>query len=417
MNNEETIPNAEGPEKGILSCILQDPETYLARAKAENVTPSMFYDPARAKIFSLFLELEDYDQEIELISFVEILRKRNILESLGGASGIAEIFSYASSLQHFSQHVEIVRSCFAQRKAIVAASKVHSAALSGEDAKDALRELEEGLNEVRLATSLKRSLLTAQETCRRFLATLNERLDSGDMPGTPTGIREIDSIGGGMRKGEFWVICGETSAGKSALTYQMLIPAIANDEYVLIFTLEMGADEVFARLLSCRHKINLGSIMSPKGISIGEGKAIKSGSRLLSQSNMLICDEPNMSIDFICSQCEQIAESHQIGAIAIDYIQLVESINRKGETREQELSRISKRMKQLAKKIQCPVISPAQLNDDGKLRESRAIGQDADVVMKITDKGISVSKFRNAERDQLLSLTLNGKFQRFDTSY
>lgn len=150
---------------------------------------------------------------------------------------------------------------------------------------------------------------------------------------------------------------------------------------------------------------------------MGESKAIKSGSALLAQSNMLIADEPNMTIDFICSQCEQMADRHKIGVIAIDYIQLVESHSRKGESREQELSRISKRMKQLAKKIKCPVISPAQLNDDGKLRESRAIGQDADVVLKITDKGIAVSKFRNAERDQLLPLTLSGKIQRFETSY
>ena len=150
------------------------------------------------------------------------------------------------------------------------------------------------------------------------------------------------------------------------------------------------------------------------GISKGEGIKIRDNAKFLSQSNLLITDEANMTIDYICGQAEAEAESGDVDLVIVDYIQLIGGGPNRGESREQELSRISKRLKQLAKKLGCPVVTPAQLNDDGRLRESRAIGQDADVVLKINDKGINVDKFRNAPRFQTLPLALRGEFQRFE---
>ena len=249
------------------------------------------------------------------------------------------------------------------------------------------------------------------------MAIMRERQGSGVMPGLATGIREIDEIGGGMRAGELWIICGETSGGKSVLSYQVALPAIKEGKPVLIFTLEMSSDEVFSRIISCWKRLSLASIMTPKGISKGDGLAIQEGARLLALSKLQICDEPNMSIDYVCAQSEQFAELEKPAMIIVDYIQLLDGGKTKGESREQELARIAKRLKQLAKKIGCPVVTPSQLNDDGKLRESRSIGHDADVVMKITEKGIAVNKYRNARRNDLLPLTLVGEFQRFETQY
>ena len=416
MNNDLTTPpHDERAEKSVLSSIINKPQTFIARAKAESITPGMFFIPAHSRLLSLILELDEQDRNIDPESVLHHLERRDLLASIGGAGGLGEIVVAAPTNLHFVEHCEFIRDTYARRVLIQKANAASQVASDSLSAKNGLQTLEEGVEAVRLITARKSAFTTAQEAQAQFLAVMNERLDGGALPGLETGIYQIDEIGGGMRKGELWVICGPTSGGKSVLSYQMCLPALNDGKMVLIFTLEMGVEEVFGRLISARGRINMGAIMKPRGISKGEGMAIKNQVKVLSESKLLISDEPNMTIDYICSQSEQVAEDQDVGLIVVDYIQLIDGGNRRGESREQELSRISKRLKQLAKKVGCPVITPAQLNDEGRLRESRAIGQDADVVLKIGEKGIDVSKFRNAPRNQTLPLALVGQFQRFET--
>ena len=180
-------------------------------------------------------------------------------------------------------------------------------------------------------------------------------------------------------------------------------------------TLEMTSDEVFARLMSCRSRIDLGRIMKPRGMDKGELMKMKRSSDTLRQSKLLISDQPNMSIDYVCAQAEMEAEIGGVDLLVVDYLQLLDGGRRSGDTQEQELATYSRRLKQLAKKLKCPVISPAQINDEGRLRGSRAIGHDADVVLKINHEGIAVDKYRNAPRNSILPLALMGHFQRFET--
>lgn len=410
-------PQAQGPEKSILSSMLKEPEIYIQRAKSEGLTDEMFYNPANALFFRLLVEKQDAGEDIELISLTESLANRGILENLGGPAAVAEIYTYAPSSAHFTSHLKIVRDRYAQRMAIEASYQAIQEAQESEGPENALRALKEGVDRVSLAFAQKRAFQSAREAYKRFIDVMKERLEAGSTPGITTGIHQLDEIGGGMRAGEFWVICGETSAGKSALSYQVALPSIEQGLNVLIFTLEMGSEEVLARLVSAKGRIDLGSLMTPKGMTQGERLAIEKAGKAIIESNLKICDEPNISIDYVCSQCEQFAELNPVDLVIVDYIQLLEGDKRKGETREQELARTSRSLKQLAKKLKCPVISPAQLNDDGKLRESRAIGQDADVVLKIIDTGVAVNKYRNAQRNEVLPLGLVGKFQRFETIF
>lgn len=410
-------PHAEGPEKSLLSSMLQTPEVYVQRAKAEGLTPSMFYTPSHARLYSIFLEKHNIGETVEIIELTDFLMKTKQLETIGGPSALTEIYMYAPSPAHFASHLEIVRDRFAKREAIRMAAKVVSAAHSQGSSGDALKALSEGTDAVRLACAQSKAFKDSKSTLAEFMEAMKSRFEAGDMPGASTGIPQLDAIGGGMRDGEFWVICGETSAGKSCLSYQVACPVIAEGKHVLIFTLEMGAEEVFARLISCHHRTPLRPIMNPKELTQGDIMKIKKAAQWLGERNLQIADTPNMSIDYICAQAEQYAESHEVGLVIVDYIQLIEGSRQRGQSREQELASMSRRLKQLAKKVKCPVISPAQLNDDGKLRDSRAIGHDADVVLKITDAGINVAKFRNSQRNDLLPLKLNGAIQRFEISY
>ena len=425
MSDLTPPPHAEGPEKSILSSMLQHPETYVIRAKSEGLIPAMFYAPNHSRLFKIFVDWMDDGREIELIALTDWMMKRDLLDSMGGPSALSEIYTYAPSPAHFASHLAEVRECYAKRKAIQSAYTIIEKSMDGDcSAQDAISALSKGVDEVRLATAQKKAFSDAQEACARFFDVMRERSENGDLPGLSTGIHQLDAVGGGMRPGELWVICGETSAGKSVLSYQICNPALNEGKKVLIFTLEMGVDEVFSRLVSCRKRVSMKAITQPQnagpnggGLTKQQRQDIARGANDLKDRNLLITDEPNMSIDYVVSQCEIESENGEIALIVVDYIQLLESTRRQGESREQELSRISKQLKQLAKKMGCPVVTPAQLNDEGKLRESRAIGQDADVVLKIRDNGIKVAKFRNAARDQILPLQIVGEFQRFETIY
>jgi len=120
------------------------------------------------------------------------------------------------------------------------------------------------------------------------------------------------------------------------------------------------------------------------------------------------------SLDSIASEAERIRDIEgRVDLIIVDYIQIVRGTRNKGDSREQEVASISGGLKQLAKKMQCPVFAGSQENDDGKTRESRAIEQDADVWMKIVDGGILLKKVRNGKRDVTIPLALDGASQRF----
>lgn len=418
MNDEKPPPHDQNAEMSILSSMLNKAEIFIPKAQSEGLLPSMFYNTAHRSLYETLLgRFVGKEEPIEPVTLLRALRREKKDEAIGGASYLAEVAGYAPTNAHFDEHLQIVKETCALRKGIQLSAHTDRMIEEGATIDEVMAAIESQVEDIKSVTVVRQCFLNATQAMERFMATMNNRMDSGEMPGTPTGIRELDLIGGGMRDGEFWVICGETSAGKSALSYQMMVPAINDGKRVLIFTLEMGADEVFSRLISCRGRVNLGAIMNPRGISKGDGMAIRKQAQALAGSQMMICDEANMTIDYVCAQSEQQAEDGSVDAIVVDYIQLLDGGGRRGESREQELSRISKRLKQLAKKLGCPVITPAQLNDDGKLRESRAIGQDADVVLKISDSGIKVAKFRNAARDQLLPLILVGQFQRFETYY
>jgi len=412
QNANSPQPVAEQAERAVISVILRHPETHLSRARGEGLTPSMLHNPACSKLLQTIYALADDEKAIDEATLVDYLQNAGELDRVGGGAGIMDIAGAAPNTQHFDQHMQLVRDRHTQRFVIAGSSKIEEAAQDSPES--ALRVLREIAEAAALVGSSKKCFQNFKESFEKFRSRVEET-KRGLTPIQPTGIKELDAINGGMRPGELWIASGPTSSGKSALAYQMAIPALDAGKKVLIFTLEMTSDEVIARLISCRGGIDLGAIMNSEGM---DGQLMKKLSLQVSgmrDSKLLISDEPNMSIDYVCAQSEMEAELGDVGLVVVDYIQLLDGGRKSGDTQEMELALYSRRLKQLAKKLNCPVISPAQLNDDGRLRGSRAIGMDADVLLKITPEGVVVDKYRNGARDQVLPLGLLGQYQRFVT--
>jgi len=249
------------------------------------------------------------------------------------------------------------------------------------------------------------------------MAKLKENYDNGKIPGLSTGFPKLDEKTGGLRKGEFWVIGAKTSVGKSVMMLQISQGAIKDGKRVAIFTLEMGADEVIGRMISCGNSISIGEITQPRHVSKMSIEKIKKAASEIKETQLMICDSADLTIDAISGHCERIAETQGLDLIVIDYLQLISTPRMRGQSREQEVASISRACKQLAKRLKCPVLTATQLNEAGQSRESRAIEHDADCVFFIEqtngDCNLNMWKARNSKRGELIPVTLQGEYQRF----
>jgi replicative DNA helicase len=407
-------PIAEGPEKSVLSSLLRDPRL-LARARAEAVTEEHFGVPVLAKFYRYVLDRTAAGKDLELVALVTDLRAGGLLEELGGAASVAGLYTYAPNSAHWESHVEILRDFLARRRALAAATAIAERACEADGAtlSQALRDATEATS---AALAERNGLLTARDAVASLIAEMMDRASRGGLPGLSTGMEPVDLATGGMRAGELWVVAAEPSGGKSVAMLQAAASALGEGKRVLVISLEMGAAAVISRLTSCTAALPYEIFTQPRGATrVMLGRAQRALEEL-SAAPLPIHDGGGLSFDRIAGIARAESDRHGgLDLVVVDYLQLVEGARkRRDETREQEVAAVSRGLKGLAKALGCPVLTASQLNDQGRLRESRAIGQDADVVLTIDDDGIRATKVRNGVRGQLFPLVLNGRMQRFE---
>lgn len=412
---ENGLPYAHGPEKSVLSSMLKSP-AMIARAAAEGIGEEHFHFPAHLLLFREIRDRHAAGQEIELVGIVQDLLNRGDIDAMGGPGGITDVYTYAPNDAHFGGHVELLRQYLARRRAITAAMKIveDGSVMDPEELTDALSGALEGAVS---ALSVDPGISTAREASERLAARLLAmQEEDAHVPGLATSLTPIDLATGGMRPGELWVVAAETSGGKSVVMLQAAAAAIADGKRALVISLEMDEEDIAARIIANRKTVPLGTFSRPKIATRDSLIRAKRGLEQLMESPLSIDDRGGRTLDEIVGIVQgEIDRYGKLDLVVVDYLQIVEgSGRRRSDTREQEVAAISRGLKALAKRHRIPVFTASQLNDNGKLRESRAIGQDADVVLAIEEDGIRGLKVRNGVRGQLFPLRLNGEFQRFE---
>ena len=410
MNTEPTIPSAHTSEKAVISSILKD-ATLLKRAAADGLSSDSFHHPDTKTLWEACRELPASEaNQFDLIAVVQHLTDQDKLDRIGGASQVVECYSYAPTPAGWSQWVSTLKEYQARRLAQSAAREIATA----DDAAGAIESFRTTLQSLQQVVSGKQRSIDAEKAGQQFIETLLRDYNSGELPGASTGIAEIDEICGGMRPGEFWVIAGKPSRGKSVLMLQIASKFIADQRPVAIHSLEMMNHEVIGRLISVLTHTNYGAITQPRTAAKHELQKIQRGVEQISSSHLWIDSSSNQSIDSIAAEAERIRDLHgSLDLVVVDYLQLIRGSRSSRESREEEVARVSGGLKQLAKHLRCPVISASQLNDNNQVRESRAIEQDADALIFIADDGLKIGKLRNGQRDVVLPLRLNGQYQHF----
>ena len=410
MNTELTIPSAHTSEKAVISSILKD-ASLLKRAAADGLSADSFHHPDTKTLWQVCRELPASDaNQFDLIAVVQHLTDQDKLERIGGASQVVECYSYAPTPAGWTQWVSTLKEYQARRMAQSAAREIATA----DDAAGAIASFRTTLQSLQQVVSGKQRSIDADKASKQFIENMLRDYNSGGLPGMSTGIAELDEICGGMRPGEFWVIAGKPSRGKSVLMLQIASKFIADQRPVAIHSLEMMTHEVIGMLISTMTHTNYGSITQPRSAAKHELQKIQRGVEQISSAPLWIDSSSNQSIDSIAAEAERIRDLHgSLDLVVVDYLQLIRGSRSSRESREEEVARVSGGLKQLAKHLQCPVISASQLNDNNQVRESRAIEQDADALLFIAEDGLKVGKLRNGRRDVVLPLRLNGQYQEF----
>jgi replicative DNA helicase len=388
-------PHSVEAEKGVLGSMLISPRAAIAEA-VEKITAEYFYVPAHQTIFNVLVDLWGSDAGIDLITFTQILRDRNLLESVGGAAAITHLFTFVPTAANIDYYLGIVRDKFILRSIISAATEsVRRAYEEQDEVESLLDEVEQkifSLGEDRF----KGEMPTIKQQVLATLASIEKVFENqGALTGIATGFKDLDRMTNGLHAGEMIVIAARPSMGKTAFAMNIAeYVAIQEKLPVAVFSLEMSTQQLMQRMLCSRARVQM-SRARDGFLGQHDFPKLQRAASELADSSLLIDDTAGMDILQLRAKARRLKSQKDIQLIVVDYLQLLRSPSRRAQdNRQLEISEISAGLKGLAKQLNIPIIVVAQLNRNpetrtgsGKgvprladLRESGSIEQDADVV-------------------------------------
>lgn len=347
-----------------------------------------------------------------LSTFLDRQGKLGEVQSAGvsGHAAVSDIANHEPTAENWQYWLRDLREAHAQRIARDAAAWLAEAS----DSAEAMEAAKAASEAIKAAISSPSRSKTPKEAAREFVRWMEEARAAGPIPGIRTSIDELDQLTGGMRPGQLWVVLAQTSRGKSVLMQQFGVEALTAGRRTAIFSIEMQAYEVMARIVSRRGKFDFGKLMKPYTLLKRDEAIVATHVQELTECPFTIDDTPAMTLAHIEAESHRIRDQHgDLGLVVVDYLQIVHAVRRKGGNREEDVATISGGLKQLAKALNCPVVTGAQLNRSNQVRESDKISFDADVVLMVGDDGIKVAKNRNGKKGDILPYELVGEFQSF----
>jgi replicative DNA helicase len=377
-------------EASVLGAMLIEKE---AVPKAfELLTPDSFYLKEHKLIFEAMRYLFEASIPIDTVTLYDELKKRELVDEVGGIVYITKLSQNISSAANIEYHAKIILEKQILRGLITSAHEIAKSAYSGtDDAFDILDEAERKIFEI-TEQHLKRSFLGMDRAVREALEYIESIHSNKELKfSVPTGFYELDDLLGGFQKSDLIIVAARPSMGKTAFALTLARnAAIDNKVPVGIFSLEMSTMQLVIRMLCSEGRLNAHLVRTGK-LPMDEAVKLSRNAHKLIESPVYVDDSPSQSILEIRAKARRLKAEKNIGMIIIDYLQLMTG-PAKAESREREISHISRSLKALAKELNIPVIALAQLNRAveartdkrpqlSDLRESGSIEQDADVVI------------------------------------
>jgi replicative DNA helicase len=436
MSQYERIPpHNDDAEKSVLGSVLLDKDALYE--VLEILRPEDFYNEMHKEIYSAVIELYRKSQPVDILTVSEELKKRKSLEMVGGRSYIALLSTVVPSTSNAGEYAKIIGEKAILRKLIGTASDIIEKGYQEKMASaDVLDFAERGIFEIAQSRQTKDFALI-KDVLWDNIARIDEmsKLD-GNITGLTTGFIDLDARTSGMQKSDLIMLAARPAMGKTAFALNIAQQAaIRGKAKVLIFSLEMSRDQLGQRMLSMESRIEMQKLKTGN-LERKDWDQIHIALDTLSKTSIYIDDSPGITAMEIKNKCRRLKAEKGLDLIVIDYLQLM-SVEGRSESRQQEITTLSRFLKLLAREMDCPVIvlsqlsrAPEQRQDHrpilSDLRESGSIEQDADIVMflyrdeyynpETTDKPniceVNIAKQRSGPTGTV-ELTWLGKYTRF----
>ncbi len=387
-------PQVPEIEEAVLGALMLEKDAY--SVVSDILTPECFYEPRNQKIYDAIVSLGARQRPIDLLTVTEQLRADGNLDEVGGPLRISELTSRVSSAANIEFHARIVAQKYLARELISFSSNISTLAFDESiDVLDLMQEAEGKLFEISKNT-LKRDVVQIDPIVTEAIKKIQDAANrESGLSGLASGYHDLDKITSGWQNSDLIIIAARPAMGKTAFVLSMAKNmAVDYNTAIGVFSLEMSNLQLVNRLISNVCELQGEKIKSGQ-LSQLEWDKLLGRIKTLYTAPLYIDDTPSLSIFELRTKARRLVREHQVKMIIIDYLQLMNATGMKFGSREQEVSTISRSLKQLAKELDIPIIALSQLNrsveqrgDDkrGKrpqlsdLRESGAIEQDADIV-------------------------------------
>lgn len=437
-------PQALEVEKAVLGALMIDREAYVEVCELLHV--ESFYDPRHQKIYAAIQQLGVEEKPIDVLTVTDMLGKNGTLAEVGGPGYVAELSSMVATSANIAYHANIVAQKYLSRQLITYTSVIGTKAFDETcDVNDVISEAESMLYNI-AQKNVKKDYVHVKpliKEAEEIMQTASK--NDGDVTGISTGYTRLNDLTSGWQNSDLVIIAGRPAMGKTAFALSMAKNIAADQKIPMaFFSLEMSGVQLVNRLISNNCEIEGKKILNGS-LNREEWERFDKTIQHLIDAPLYIDDTPGLSVFELRTKAMRLAKEHQIKLIMIDYLQLMNANGMRFNSRQEEVSTISRSLKVLAKELNIPVIALSQLNRglegrnglEGKrpmlsdLRESGAIEQDADMVVfvhrpeyfgltqgpngedYVGKAEIIIAKHRKGATDTVL-LDFKGEYTRFE---
>ncbi len=444
------LPHNDEAEQAVLGCVLIDedaPVTILNELKADD-----FYINAHKEIFQAMVNLSLKDKPIDFVTLVQEIEEAGVMDTVGGLTYLTSLTTFVPSADNYRHYMDIVKKTSLLRQLISSSQRIMDCAYSGDAADDALALAEREVYALSEKQD-KSSLVDMNTAVGRAIEIMDEKQKDPTSQNTvPIPFTQLNELLGGFHRSDLVLIAARPAQGKTSLGMNFISHAALDksrktpsgkvDPFkCAVFSLEMSAEQLATRLLCSVAKVSMEHVNSGKRTT-QETMRIMEAQKKLSEAKVFVDDSSLTTPIEILSKCRRLKREHGLDLVLVDYLQLMSS-GKRVESRQQEVSDITRTMKIAAKELDVPILLLSQMSRDiekrtdkkpqmSDLRESGAIEQDADIIMFLyrehdpndqtvdedtrTKCDIIVAKHRNGRTDKV-TVRWHGEYTTFTDLY
>ncbi|GAB4167420.1 MAG: replicative DNA helicase [Geothermobacteraceae bacterium] len=400
-------PQSLEAEMSVLGGILLDNQAL--NQVLEILTADDFYRESHRKIFRAVVDLSERGEPADMVTLSAALEARGELESIGGTAFLTSLVDQVPTAANIVYYSKLVKEKAISRRLISTATEIATKGYEGGDVEEILDWAEKSIFDI-TGMKTRPSYYSTKEILKDTFKAIEELYNRKEtVTGVPTGFTDLDEMTAGLQPGDLVIVAGRPSMGKTAFCLNIVENASVHNKQkvpTVIFSLEMGKEQLVQRMLCSLARVDAGR-MRTGHLREEDWPLLTSGAGLLADAPIFIDDTPGISILELRSKARRLKADHGLGLVVVDYLQLMTGHN--AESRQQEISEISRSLKALAKELNVPVVALSQLNRSlenrtdkrpimADLRESGAIEQDADVIMFVYRAAVYCEACRNREK-------------------